>query len=348
MSILNPFDDVSAEVWSWVEKLNDFINTALNEPADLLGKTDWADTLFAQLWPLSNYLAVTISMVLLASIIMLWRRGIQYLPFAMISLVVTGIGATAIWNINKAMLGMQDKLIQALSSIGPSSIPPSITQSVPFPFMGEGFMPMIIYGLEVAFLAVLCAVVISVIFIAIVMGGGITVAFGVLPLGHVGRTIFRYAGGLWLVGYLAGLPTVALFRRLGQLAAYGLSDSTSEQILSTAIGFITVSMAIVMPYGFYRLGKMLNTWATGGSTKASVDGGVSATIENRPEVDITNSYSESLQPIDVSIVDNHTENKEGPGAMSKVAGVVEVGAVVLGQPEVAAVAKVAEAKVNND
>lgn len=346
---LDPTEGWSESVWEWCTKLNDFISTALTEPAKLLGHADWAQTMFEQVWPLSNYVAFNVFFCAVCLAIFLWGRVLDKLPQIGIAVLLTGAFAVPMWKINTYVLSMKVGLTEAVNKIGPSSIP-SDASGMPFPKLDPGPVAL---GFHLVYLFILLAIVGLVIAFAvgrIMMAAGIMGAAGTLSFGEIGRKIWRGAVALWVITYLAGDTVVAFFRRMGQIISVGVDNVVLKIVLAIVMSLLTFAAV----YGLYALSKEYVSRAAGGKSRSKVEGHTDSDVTNRPEVEshTHDTLEASLKPIapsdntsqDVTVetvvVEKPPESDSSP-VVTNAGKAVEFGAVVAGQPEVAAAVHVA-------
>ncbi|HRC27762.1 MAG TPA: hypothetical protein PKV96_00050 [Candidatus Saccharimonas sp.] len=342
----NPFDPTegwSESLWEWCTKLNDFINLSLTDPAALLGHADWAKTIFEQAWPLSNYVAFNMLFSAMCLTILLWGRVLDKLPQIGMAVLLTGAFAVPMWKLNAVMLDLQRNLSSAAGKIGPSSIPAD-SSGMPFPKLDPGLVAL---GFHLVFLIILLALaglLVAFAVGAILMAGGLMGAAGTLSFGELGRKIWRGAVALWLIAYLFGGPTVALFRRLGQLVAVGVDNVVLRVILAIIVSLFT----FLAVYGMFAVSKEYVSRAAGGKSRSSVDGHTDSDVTNRPDVEThtDDTIDASLRPMtpgdrvaqEVEVVVTETEKSDESRSLPVVTSAgkaVEFGAMVAGQPEVA-------------
>jgi hypothetical protein len=344
----NPFDPTegwSESVWEWCTKLNDFIGTSLTDPAKLLGHADWAKIIFEQVWPLSYYVAFNMLFCAMCLTIFLWGRVLDKLPQIAVAVLLTGAFAVPIWKINTAALGIQKSLSEAASKIGPSAIPSDVT-AMPFPKLDPGPVAL---GFHLVYLFIFLAIaglVIAFAVGAILMAGGIMAAAGTLSFGEIGRKIWRGALALWIIAYLAGNPIVAFFRRLGQIVSVGVDNVVLKIMLAIVVSLLTFAAV----YGVMAVSKQYVSRAAGGKSRSKVEGHTDSDVTNRPDVEshTDDTLEASIKPMAssdgplqdtvVATDESDTSSDSGPSPVVRTAGkAAEFGAVVAGQPEVAAV-----------
>ncbi len=340
--MFNPFDDWSKELWGNVEGLNDFLNRTLTDPASAFSSNDWGKTIFSVLWPIGWYISFCVLIVLLGGLCMMITRGVAFLPRAVIAAVLTGPSAVVFWNLNQGMLEVNRKTSAAVTKMGPDSIS---ANQVPFPYVGEGFGPWLLYLVDIVFLSCLCVLVVAIIVGMIIMAGGVVVCVAVWALGDIGEQITRWGVAAWVACFAIAMPLIAFFRRVGQLAANGINDKVFAQVLAYTMVFLTF-VAIVM---LFVVAKKTVNKLGGGRSNSTVDGHTDSTVKNDPDVNVSNNPSvTTIQSTTTTTpVETSADADTSPSTVTKLANGAAAGAVVIGHPEAALVIHAAGQKLED-
>ncbi len=326
--MFNPFDDWSKELWGNVEGLNDFLNRTLTDPAAAFSSNDWGKTIFSVLWPIGWYISFCVLIVLLGGLSMMITRGVAFLPRAIFAAVLTGPSAVVFWNLNQGMLDVNQKTSASVATMGPDSI--SSTQ-VPFPYVGEGFGPWLLYLIDLVFLGALCVLVVAIIVGMIIMAGGVVVSVAMWALGDIGEQITRWGVAAWIACFAVAMPLVAFFRRVGQMAANGINEKPFAQVLAYTMVILTF-VAIVMLFVVAR--KTVNKLG-GGRSNSTVDGHTDSTVKNDPDVNVSNNPSVTTIQSTTTTTPGETSagTDSSPSTVTKLTNAASAGAVVIGHPE---------------
>lgn len=297
---MDPLGDASEEVWRWVKDLSAFLGTALTKPEDLLGQNALALQLFTQTWGLAAYIAMCVAFVLLAMIAMGWRRG--SIPFvkAMAIASVVGPAGAIFWTINVALLTIGRKLTEGVGMLGPQSVETD-PSAVPFPYIEKGLVPLAVYTIDAVLLALLCLLVVAIVLGQIITGALILPSFALAQAGEFGRTQFQAIRTAWLICFLGGIPVIAFFRRLSQLASNGIENQSA----AVAVSYLGIIFGIVATILLFRIGVQAISRIAGGNIDSDVEGHTDTDVDNEVDTNVNNEVETDSPDVsaDVDSVD---------------------------------------------